>query len=104
MNLIQQVAQQLNLGAKQVENVLNLLDGGATIPFISRYRKEATGSMDEVDIAKVQKEFQRLTELEKRRAFILESVQEAGKATPEWIDAVKKAILLSELEDLYLPF
>lgn len=102
--LLQQVAKQLNLGVKPVENVLNLLDGGATIPFIARYRKEATGSMDEVDIAKVQKEFQRLTELEKRRTFILESVQESGKATAEWIEQVKNAVLLSELEDLYLPF
>lgn len=102
--IIEQIIAQHNFKPNHIEQVLKLLQEGASIPFIARYRKEMTGSMDELDIAKIQKEFARLTELEKRRKYILDQVKESGNLTPEWENAVKKAVLLSELEDLYLPF
>ena len=77
------IAQEMNLQLEQVQNTLDLLNGGATIPFISRYRKEATGSLDEVQIEQIKNMYARLMELEKRRAAIVDSVREQGKLTPE---------------------
>lgn len=98
------IAQELHLTEEQVKNTLALLEGGATIPFISRYRKEATGSLDEVQIAQIRDLHARWLELDKRRAAILDSIREQEKLTPELEAAINNANSLSELEDLYLPY
>lgn len=92
----------LNLVPWQIENTLKLLATGATIPFISRYRKEATGSLDEVQITEIRDLHTRFQELEKRRAAIIRSEQ--GKLTDELNEKLNSALTLSELEDIYLPF
>ncbi len=102
--LISQVARKLGISEKQVSNTLGLLDEGATIPFISRYRKERTGSLDEVQIQDIQKEFKRLSELEERRFSIIETIEEQGNLTPELEKHLLQAVTMAELEDLYLPF
>ena len=98
------IAKLLNLKEWQVMNVIGLLQKDATIPFIARYRKEKTGDLDELVLRKIEEEYERLQELEKRRKFILSQIEELGKLTPE----LKKAILDAEnsekLEDLYLPY
>lgn len=98
------VAAELNVSTKQVEATIELLDEGATVPFISRYRKEITGSMDEVQIAGVRDRFEQLRELDKRRESILKTIQEQGKLTPELEEKIKVAGTMTELEDLYLPY
>ncbi len=100
----QSIGQALGIAPRQVEAVLRLLEGGATIPFIARYRKEATGSLDEVRIADIQSAFKRLQELDKRREAILQSIEEQGKLTPALRNALLAATTLTELEDLYLPY
>lgn len=92
------------LRASSVQAVIDLLEGGATIPFIARYRKEATGSLDEVQIGAIQDWLQKLQELDKRRASILDSIEGQGKLTPELKKAIEAAATLTELEDLYLPY
>jgi protein Tex len=94
----------MNLTVMQVRNTLKLLDGGATIPFISRYRKELTGSLDEMQIAAIKQHITRLAELEKRRETILKSIEEQGKLTPELRKLTEAARTISELEDIYLPY
>lgn len=101
---IELLAQRLNLQPRRIENVIQLLAGGATIPFIARYRKELTGSMDEVQIADIQSGWQKLQELEKRRETILKTIGEQGKLTDELRQRITKTFDLNELEDLYLPF
>lgn len=103
-NYALQIAGELHLTEEQVRNTLALLEGGATIPFISRYRKEATGSLDEVQIGQIRDLHIRFVELDKRRAAILDSVSEQGKLTPELEAQFNAALTLSELEDLYLPY
>jgi len=103
-NHFNSIATELNISVKQVENTLALLQDGATIPFISRYRKERTGSLDEVQIAEIQKKFETVTELEKRRESILHSIEEQEKLTPELKAKIEHASTLTELEDLYLPY
>ena len=103
-NYALQIAGELHLTEEQVRNTLALLEGGATIPFISRYRKEATGSLDEVQIGQIRDLHIRYVELDKRRAVILDSVAEQGKLTPELEAQFNAALTLSELEDLYLPY
>ncbi len=98
------ISGALGLPARKVENTLALLKEGATIPFIARYRKEATGSLDEVQVAEIQKEFKRLEELDKRREAILHSIEEQGKLTGELRQKIEAALTLTELEDLYLPY
>ena len=98
------IAQELGLQEKQVSNVLELLDGGATIPFIARYRKEATDSLDEVPIGAIRDRHLKLVELDKRRAAIIDSVAEQGKLTDELRTAFENAATMTELEDLYLPY
>lgn len=102
--IAQRIAAELNLELYQVENTIQLLQAGATIPFISRYRKELTGSLDEVKIAAIRDRLKQLTELEKRRESVIASVEEQGKLTPELREAFLKASTLTELEDLYLPY
>jgi uncharacterized protein len=98
------ICNTLQLEEKQVRNVLMLMDEGATIPFISRYRKEMTGSMDEVKIAEIRDLQDKLIEIEKRRESILKSIDEQGKLTPELKSKIEEAESLTELEDLYLPY
>lgn len=98
------IALQLGVREAQVEAVVELLNEGATIPFISRYRKEMTGSLDEVQVAKVRDEIERLRLLEKRREAIMESIESQGKLTTELILQLRAAETLSTLEDIYLPY
>lgn len=98
------VAQELNIGSKQVQATLNLLDEGATVPFISRYRKEMTGSLDEVQVAAVRDRVTQLRELDKRKEAILKSIEEQGKLTAELKELVLAAETMTLLEDIYLPY
>lgn len=98
------IAKELNLREKQVVQVLQLLETGATVPFIARYRKEATGNLDETQIVGIRDLAERYEALEKRRAFILAQAQSLGKLTPELERALATAEDLQTLEDLYLPF
>lgn len=104
MNPISILQQTLGLPEKSINNTLSLLESGATIPFIARYRKEQTGNLDEVQIFSIQKEYQKIIDLEKRRESILQSIEEQGKLTPELKSKILQAKLMSELEDLYLPY
>ncbi|TFH38457.1 MAG: RNA-binding transcriptional accessory protein [Bacteroidia bacterium] len=88
----------------QVENTVRLIQDGATIPFISRYRKEMTGSLDEVQIAHIKVEFEKLTELDKRREAVIKSIEEQEKMTPELMGRINDSVTMSELEDIYLPY
>ena len=103
-NYASRIAQALNLTEEQVQNTLNLLETGATIPFISRYRKEATGSLDEVQIGNIKDLYAKWLELDKRRAAILDSIAEQGKLTPELREKIEQAETMGALEDLYLPY
>jgi protein Tex len=98
------IATLLGLPAKRVEAVVELLEGGSTVPFIARYRKEATGSLDEVQIGQIQDTLKKLQELDKRREAILSSIEEQGKLTPELRARIEAAATMTELEDLYLPY
>ncbi|HLG02170.1 MAG TPA: Tex-like N-terminal domain-containing protein, partial [Bacteroidia bacterium] len=100
---IRKIAVELGISAGQVESTVVLLDEGATIPFISRYRKEMTGSLDEVQVAQVRDRMDALRTLEKRRVFILETIEGQGKMTEELRNNILKADSLIQLEDLYLP-
>ncbi len=98
------IAAELNVAAAFIQNTINLLQGGATIPFIARYRKEMTGTMDEVVIAQVRDRLAQLKDLDSRRAAILKSLTEQEKLTPELELAIAKAPTMAELEDIYLPY
>ncbi len=98
------IAAEVGCKPAQVASTLSLIAGGATVPFISRYRKEATGGLDEVQIGKIKDLFERYTELEKRREIILTSLTEQDVLTPELKKKVEEASTSQELEDLYLPF
>ncbi len=104
MNYATAIAEQLNLGPSQVEKTIQLLEQGATVPFIARYRKEATGSLNEVQITAIRDLLIRFKELDKRRETILASINEQGKMTPELEKQILAATNLTELEDLYLPY
>lgn len=101
-NLI--ISQRLNLTSEQVNNTISLLESGATIPFISRYRKEATGSLNEVQIEEIKDLYNKLIEIDKRRASILDSITEQGKLTDILKEKILEAQSLTDLEDLYLPY
>ncbi|MCU0462514.1 MAG: RNA-binding transcriptional accessory protein [Bacteroidales bacterium] len=98
------IAKKLGLHEWQVENTIRLMDGGATIPFISRYRKEMTGSLDEVKLMHIKTEYGRLKELDARREAIIKSIEEQEKMTPELLEKIQAAEIMSELEDIYLPY
>lgn len=98
------IAAELNIEAKQVKSTVELLDEGATVPFISRYRKEVTGSLDEVQVITIKNEIERLRQLEQRREAILKSIEGQGKLTEELEKKITEAETLSTLEDLYLPY
>lgn len=104
MNHAEKISKGLGLQQQQVENTIYLLDNGATVPFIARYRKELTGSLDEVQISDIRDMNHQLIELDKRRTTILESVREQEKLTPELEKSIMEAQSMSELEDLYLPY
>lgn len=98
------IADQLNLDSRNVTATVRLLDEGATVPFISRYRKEMTGSLDELQISQIRDEIERLRQLEQRRESILKSIDSQGKLTEELKEQIQAAETLSRLEDLYLPY
>lgn len=98
------IAAELSVAEKQVAATVELLDEGATIPFISRYRKEVTGSLDEVQVAAIRDRVQQLRELDKRREAILNSLTEMGKLTPELEKQINGAETMVALEDIYLPY
>ena len=104
MNYATTIAEQLNLGPRQVEKTIELLEQGATIPFIARYRKEVTGSLNEVQITAIRDLLVKLKELDKRREAILASINDQGKLTPELEQQILAAANMTELEDLYLPY
>src|SRR6202012_4159572 len=98
------IATELSISEKQVSTTAGLLDEGATVPFISRYRKELTGSLDEIQVAAIRDRVQQLRELDKRREAILKSLAEMGKLTPELEKQVNEAETMVALEDIYLPY
>ena len=100
----EKIAAELGLRTPQVRAAIELLDEGNTIPFIARYRKEATGELDEVQLRDVRDRHEYLTELDDRRAAILKSIDEQGKLTPELKAAIDRADSKQTLEDLYLPY
>ena len=100
----QMIAAELKLPAHRITNTLKLLQGGATIPFISRYRKEATGGLDEVQIGDIQTRYEKLCELSKRKETVLSTIEEQGKLTPELKSRISACWNATELEDIYLPF
>ena len=98
------IAKELNLSAKVVENTLELLNNGATIPFISRYRKEQTGGLDEVNIGLIKDLYDKEVELSKRKETVIKTITEAGKMTKELLQQIEDCPNAAQLEDLYLPF
>lgn len=104
MENIVRIATELKLTSKQVQVVVDLLAGGATIPFIARYRKEMTDSLDEVALTAIRDRHEQLEELDKRREAILKSIEKQEKLTPELANAIAGAETLTELEDIYLPY
>ncbi|MFB6319905.1 Tex family protein [Saccharicrinis sp. FJH54] len=98
------IAQTLSLELSQVNNTIYLLDDSATIPFISRYRKELTGNLDEVKVAAISEQYDKLKELDKRRETILNTIREQEKLTPELEEKIKNCFSSTELEDIYLPY
>ncbi|MBK7649543.1 MAG: RNA-binding transcriptional accessory protein [Flammeovirgaceae bacterium] len=101
---ILKIASELNITSEQVQSVVSLLLAGSTIPFIARYRKEITGSLDEVVLAAIRDQYDQLMELDKRREAILKSIEKQEKLTPALAKAIEAAESLTELEDIYLPY
>jgi protein Tex len=104
MPFSQPIAQKLNIKPAQVQSVLNLLDEGATIPFIARYRKDTTGGLDEVQIQQIQEESKFLKEFTERKTFIEKTITEQGKMTELLQGKIDAAVTISALEDIYLPY
>src|ERR1700749_3625040 len=103
-NHYKKLAAELSIAEKQVSATAGLLDEGATVSFISRYRKEVTGSLDEVQVTAIRDRAQQLRDLDKRREAILKSLTEMGKLTPELEKQVNEAETMVALEDIYLPY
>ena len=101
---IELIAKKLGLHEWQVENTIRLMDDKATIPFISRYRKEMTGSLDEVKLLHIKEEYDRLKELDSRRESVIKSIEEQEKMTPELLQKIEAALTMADLEDIYLPY
>ncbi|MFM8590598.1 MAG: Tex-like N-terminal domain-containing protein, partial [Limnohabitans sp.] len=105
MNTIEALlALEIRIRPEQVRAAVQLLDGGATVPFIARYRKEVTGGLDDVQLRELEDRLGYLRELEDRREAVIKSIREQGKLTPELLAALQAAPTKQELEDLYLPF
>jgi len=103
-NPLDEISQELKLSLAQVQTTVSLLDEGATVPFIARYRKDRTGALDEVQIRQIEERLKYWRELEERRQAILKSIEEQGKLTPELAKTLAAVRNKTELEDLYLPF
>ena len=104
LKYLKAIAEALGIKLEQVEAVTGLLDGGATVPFISRYRKEATGGLDEVAIFNIESQYHKFAELEKRKQTIVETIAEQGKLTDELKQKIDDTLDSTTLEDLYLPY
>jgi len=104
LKYIQKIAEKLGLTIKPVTNIIQLQSEGATIPFIARYRKEATGNLDEVVITNVTEEIKYFTELDKRKETVIKTIESLGKLTPELKDRIENTFDATELEDIYLPY
>lgn len=104
MIIIDLISKALDIKASQISKTVELLDSGATIPFISRYRKEVTGGLDEVQIGSIKEQHDKLQELVKRKETILKSIEEQEKLTPELKIRIENTWVSSELEDIYLPY
>ncbi len=100
----ERIAQELNISERQVTATVSLLDEGATVPFISRYRKEITGSLDDLQVTSIRDRTQQLRDLDTRREAILKSIKEQEKLTPELEKKINEAETMTALEDLYLPY
>ena len=101
---IHEIARKLGVKDWQVENCVSLFEEGATIPFISRYRKEKTGGLDDAAVAEIKHWNEVFTEMEKRKTGILSTIEEQGKLSDELRAKIENCLVASELEDLYLPF
>ena len=104
VNIAAMLAEELKVKVSQVETTIGLLDDGATVPFIARYRKEVHGNLDEVQISKIQERLAYYRELEERRSTILKSIDEQGKLTEELKAKIEACGSKTTLEDLYLPY
>ncbi len=104
MNYAAVIANRLSVNQRQVEKTIELLEQGATVPFIARYRKEVTGSLNEVQIAAIRDLLLKLKEFDKRREAVLASIEEQGKLTPELRQQIEAVESMTDLEDLYLPY
>ena len=104
LKYIQKIAGKLNLAEKQINNIHHLQSEGATIPFMARYRKEATGNLDEVVIGHVIEEIKYFNELEKRKETVVKTIEGIGKLTSEIKSRIENSYDAVELEDIYLPF
>jgi protein Tex len=104
MDVIQRIAEELSVNSRQVSAAVSLLDEGATVPFIARYRKEATGGLDDGQLRLLEERLTYLRELNERRKTILDSIGSQGKLTPELEKAIREADTKTLLEDLYLPY
>ena len=102
--ILQLISQELSLKETGVRNTISLLEEGATVPFISRYRKERTGSLDEVQISDIQKLLKHFKDLEARKETILAAIKEQNKLTDELSHRIKNTFNSNELEDIYLPY
>ena len=102
--ILAQLASEIRIRPEQVKAAVELLDGGATVPFIARYRKEVTGGLDDIQLRELESRLGYLRELEDRRTAVIKSITEQGKMTPELLAAIDTAATKQELEDIYLPF
>ncbi|MGC9356008.1 MAG: Tex-like N-terminal domain-containing protein [Mariniphaga sp.] len=103
-HIIEIISRQLEVKNIQVKNTLELLNEGATVPFISRYRKERTGSLDEVQVLQIKELGEKFTELEKRKETVLKTIEEQENLTPELKNRIENCYDSVELEDIYLPY
>ena len=104
MDFSNQIAKEFSVTTNVASNVIRLLSEGCTVPFIARYRKEMTNTMNEEVVAAIQKRLEQLDELEKRKESVLKSIAEQEKLTPELEASIKNAKTLQDVEDLYLPY
>src|SRR5262245_41348836 len=104
LSIASRIAQELNVRDAQVTAAIDLFDGGSTVPFVARYRKEATGGLDDAQLRTLDERLKYLREMEDRRAAILKSIEEQGKLTPQVREQIEAADSKARLEDLYLPF
>ena len=102
--MLQMIAQETNVQAKQAQTVIELLEEGNTVPFIARYRKEATGSLDEVQIKAIEDRYHYIQQLETRKEEVIRLIDEQGKLTEELQQAIQAATVLQRVEDLYRPY